>query len=71
MKTVLLALVRFYQRWLSPLKRAPSCRFLPTCSDYAREAIEVRGAWRGVLLALLRLLRCHPFCRGGFDPVKR
>ena len=71
MKTVLLALVRFYQRWLSPLKRAPSCRFLPTCSDYAREAIEVRGAWRGALLAILRLLRCHPFCRGGFDPVKR
>ncbi|HKA86281.1 MAG TPA: membrane protein insertion efficiency factor YidD [Haliangiales bacterium] len=71
MRRLLLALIGFYRRWLSPLKRTPSCRFLPTCSEYAREAIEVHGAWRGTAAALLRLLRCHPFCRGGFDPVKR
>lgn len=71
MKRVLLALVRFYQRWLSPLKRQPTCRFLPTCSEYAVEAIQVHGAFRGTLAAVRRLLRCHPFCRGGLDPVKR
>jgi len=71
MKRVLLALVRFYQRWLSPLKRQPTCRFLPTCSEYAAEAIQVHGAFRGTLAAVRRLLRCHPFCRGGLDPVKR
>jgi uncharacterized protein len=69
MKWLLLRLVRFYQRWLSPLKGRPTCRFLPTCSDYAREALERHGAWRGGRLALWRLLRCHPFCRGGYDAV--
>jgi hypothetical protein len=71
MRRILLALIGFYRRWLSPLKRMPSCRFLPTCSEYAREAIEVHGALRGGVAALGRLCRCHPFCRGGFDPVKR
>ena len=70
MKRVVLALIRAYQRWLSPLKRRPTCRFLPTCSEYAREAIEVHGAGKGVLLALGRILRCHPLCKGGYDPVK-
>ncbi len=66
----LAALVRFYQKWLSPLKGRPTCRFLPTCSEYAREAVEVHGAWRGGAMALGRLIRCNPFCRGGLDPVR-
>ncbi len=70
MKRFFLYIIGWYQRWLSPLKRVPSCRFLPTCSEYALEAVEVHGAARGTLLALWRLLRCHPFCKGGFDPVK-
>ncbi len=49
--------------------KPPSCRFVPTCSAYALEAIETYGAFRGGLLALLRLLKCHPFHRGGYDPV--
>lgn len=60
--------VRFYRRALSPLK-PPSCRFQPTCSAYALEAIERHGAARGGWLTLRRILRCHPFCRGGYDPV--
>jgi hypothetical protein len=57
-----------YQRWLSPLK-PPSCRFTPTCSQYAAEAITRYGALRGSWLALKRLARCHPFHAGGIDPV--
>lgn len=71
MKRVLLAAVRFYQRVLSPLKRRPTCRFLPTCSEYAIEAIETRGVWVGGLKAMGRLLRCNPLFRGGYDPVCR
>src|SRR5690606_7553747 len=61
--------LRIYQRYLSPLKGAPSCRFHPTCSSYAIEAIEVHGVLRGSWMGLLRVLRCHPFHPGGFDPV--
>jgi putative membrane protein insertion efficiency factor len=64
------ASIRFYQRFLSPLKPMPTCRFLPTCSSYALEAIQRRGAVRGTLMALWRILRCNPFCAGGFDPVE-
>lgn len=64
-----LALIRFYQLFISPLF-PPSCRFVPSCSEYAREAIVSHGCWRGGWLATKRILRCHPFCRGGFDPVK-
>ena len=69
MKKVFLALIRFYQRHISPgLPRR--CRFIPTCSQYALEAIEKYGAARGGWLALKRLLRCNPFNRGNFyDPV--
>ncbi len=60
--------LRAYKAWISPaLPRA--CRFHPTCSEYAAEAVDAHGAARGLLLALLRLLRCNPWCRGGFDPV--
>lgn len=69
MKRVLLALIRFYQRSISPYTPA-SCRFTPTCSAYAKEAIEKYGALKGGLLALRRLLRCHPFYKGDpYDPV--
>jgi hypothetical protein len=67
-KNLLLWLMRGYKRVLSPMF-LPSCRYVPTCSDYAAEAIDKFGAVRGSGLALWRLLRCHPFVRGGFDPV--
>jgi hypothetical protein len=65
----LIAPIRFYQRFLSPLKRTPSCRFVPTCSSYAIEAIERRGVLVGSAKALWRLLRCNPLFHGGYDPV--
>jgi hypothetical protein len=67
-RALVLSMIRWYQRYLSPLKR-PSCRFLPTCSDYAHEAVSALGFWRGGLLTLWRLLRCQPLGRGGYDPV--
>lgn len=62
------ALIRFYKRRISP-GLPPSCRFLPTCSEYAYEAIEKHGALKGGLMAAWRILRCNPFCKGGYDPV--
>ena len=64
----LIAMVRFYRRRVSPMS-APRCRYLPTCSAYALEALEKYGALKGSLLSLRRVLRCHPFRKGGFDPV--
>ena len=69
MKRLLLAAIRFYRRRLSPHK-PPCCRFVPTCSQYALEAIERYGALRGGLRSLWRVLRCNPFCKGGYDPVR-
>ncbi|MBL8859328.1 MAG: membrane protein insertion efficiency factor YidD [Planctomycetes bacterium] len=68
MRQVLLWPLRFYRRWLSPLK-PPMCRFSPTCSQYAIEAIETHGILRGPWLAICRIARCHPLCKGGYDPV--
>jgi putative membrane protein insertion efficiency factor len=68
MRTVLLALLRAYQYAVRPLLGA-NCRFAPSCSDYAREAIERHGALKGCWLATRRVLRCHPYHPGGFDPV--
>ena len=65
-----IAAIRVYQRWSSPL-HAPTCRFRPTCSEYAVEALERFGLWRGGLLAIGRLLRCHPLHPGGYDPVPK
>lgn len=67
MKNVLLALIRFYRKRISPLTK-PSCRYIPTCSQYALEAIEKYGAIKGSRLAIKRLLKCHPFHFGEFDP---
>jgi putative membrane protein insertion efficiency factor len=61
--------VFFYRRVLSPMKRVPTCRFLPTCSEYAIEAVQKRGVVIGGALATWRILRCNPLCRGGYDPV--
>ena len=63
-----IALIRFYRKWISPAKRHPTCRFVPTCSEYALEVFRHRGAWVGFWLTLWRILRCHPFARGGYDP---
>ncbi|MBS6860560.1 MAG: membrane protein insertion efficiency factor YidD [Clostridiales bacterium] len=69
MKRVLIALVRFYQRAISPYKGGSCCKYIPTCSNYAIEAFERFGAVKGFFLAAYRLLRCNPFSRGGYDPV--
>ncbi len=69
LKKLLVGMVRGYKYLISPLL-PPSCRFYPTCSAYTIEAIEKYGALRGTLLGLRRILRCHPFCRGGYDPVR-
>lgn len=68
MKFGLVLLIKFYRNFISPLK-PPACRFVPTCSEYALLAIEKYGVWRGLYLAIRRILRCHPFHPGGYDPV--
>ena len=67
-KRILLWMIRFYQRSISP-RHPACCRFIPTCSQYALEAIQRYGALKGGFLALRRILRCNPFCKGGYDPV--
>ena len=67
-RKLVIAPIRFYQYCISPLFPA-RCRFYPTCSDYARQAVLAHGVGKGGLLALLRLLRCHPWSAGGHDPV--
>lgn len=68
MKSFALGMLRLYKRWISP-SLAPSCRYVPTCSEYAMEAIDRYGVLRGGMMAAWRLLRCHPFVKGGLDPV--
>jgi hypothetical protein len=68
MKTLAIFLLRQYKRWVSPIF-PPSCRYVPTCSEYSMEAIERYGVIHGSALGLWRLLRCHPFAKGGYDPV--
>ena len=68
MKHVMIWLIRLYKKFISPLK-PPCCRFTPTCSAYAIEAYKKRGFFIGSILTAWRLLRCNPFCRGGYDPV--
>ncbi len=69
MKKLLILLIRFYQLCISPFF-APRCRFYPTCSAYAIEAIEKKGVVQGVWLTVKRLAKCHPFHPGGYDPVR-
>lgn len=68
MKGIILGLIEGYRRFVSPLLPA-SCRYIPTCSQYALEAVKRFGARRGFVLAVRRLLRCNPFAQGGYDPV--
>lgn len=70
MKKIVLWMLQGYKRWISPSLR-PSCRFVPSCSEYAMEAVERYGALRGGMMAGWRLLRCHPFAAGGLDAVTR
>ena len=69
LKKAVLRCIRFYQKFLSPLKVYTHCIYTPTCSEYAAQAIEKYGVFKGGLLAVRRILRCHPFAKGGYDPV--
>lgn len=70
LKKCIITIIRFYQKILSPLKMKPSCRFYPTCSQYAIDAIKKYGCLKGGYLAIKRIFKCHPFHPGGYDPVK-
>ena len=67
MRKVIVALIRFYQKQISPIK-GPSCRFIPTCSEYAVQAVSKYGI-KGVFMSIKRILKCHPFHPGGYDPL--
>lgn len=69
MKKILLYIIKFYRKFVSPLKIQPTCIYIPTCSEYAAEAIKKYGSFKGTYLTAKRLLRCNPFAKGGFDPV--
>lgn len=66
---MLIALLKGYKKLISPFQRGRNCRFMPTCSEYAMEAIETHGALKGSVLAIWRVLRCNPFGKHGYDPV--
>ncbi len=68
MKHFMIWLIGLYRKYISPLK-PPTCRFKPTCSAYAIEAFQKRGFFAGMILTVWRILRCNPFCKGGYDPV--
>ena len=69
MRPILISAVDFYQKQISPRKKGPCCRFVPTCSEYAKTAIERYGSARGGWMAVRRIMRCQPLCKGGYDPV--
>ena len=69
MQKLILSLIKFYQRAVS-VRKKPCCRFYPTCSEYARQAVTRYGAAKGSFLAAKRILKCHPFHSGGYDPLK-
>jgi len=69
MRELVAGTLRIYKQWLSPLLPT-ACRFQPTCSEYMMQAVERHGVVRGVSLGIIRLLKCHPFHAGGFDPVR-
>ncbi len=69
MKKLLIGLIKFYKKYLSGMKTTPTCKFIPTCSQYGIEAINKYGALKGSLLTIWRIIRCNPFSKGGYDPV--
>ncbi len=69
MKYIFMIFIRLYQKIISPFL-PPSCRFIPSCSEYSYQALEKYGALKGTMLSIWRLLRCNPFNKGGYDPVK-
>jgi len=69
LKKGIISLIRFYQKYLSPLKWRTHCIYTPTCSEYAVQAISKYGIIKGILLSVWRILRCNPFSKGGYDPV--
>ncbi len=69
MKKICIFLIKFYRKYISPLKGKPCCRYYPTCSQYALEAYEKYGFFKGTWLTVWRILRCNPFSKGGYDPV--
>lgn len=69
LKQLLLIVIKFYREYISPMK-APCCIYTPTCSEYAIQAIEKYGAFKGGFMAIKRILRCHPYHEGGYDPVE-
>ena len=68
MKKILIALIRFYRKFISPMK-GTKCPYFPSCSEYGLEAVSKYGAFKGGILALWRIIRCNPFSKGGYDPV--
>lgn len=70
MKKLFIFFIRMYQKFISPLKGKSTCKFYPTCSQYSIEAIEKYGVLKGGLMSFWRILRCNPFSKGGYDPVK-
>ena len=69
MKKIMIGMIKFYRSYISILKPTPTCKYIPTCSEYGIEAIEKYGVLKGGLLTVWRILRCNPFSKGGFDPV--
>lgn len=69
MKRFLIFIIKIYQIYISPLKGSATCKYTPTCSCYAIEALEKYGFFKGILLAAWRIIRCNPFSKGGYDPV--
>jgi putative membrane protein insertion efficiency factor len=69
MKKVVIYLIQLYRKYISPMS-APKCKYTPTCSEYAIEAVEKHGVFKGGFMAFYRILRCNPFSKGGYDPVK-
>ena len=69
MKKILISMINFYRKYISPA-RPSCCRFTPTCSQYALDAIRKYGSFRGSIMAVYRIIRCNPLCKGGYDPVR-
>ena len=69
MKKILIGMIKFYRKYISGMKKVPTCKYIPTCSEYGIQAIEKYGALKGGILTIWRIIRCNPFSKGGYDPV--